>query len=120
MLVRVDGTHVAWNVIDGRLHDRPVVGRGVDHRAVAGRYADVRDAVAVLVEEHQVAGFRVRGRAVSVLAARGVGKVYAEVSEHRRGETRAVHTRSPIRRTDVGSGVINDCLSRDVRVRFVW
>src|ERR687890_1896315 len=119
-LVRVDGTNVAWDVFDGCLNDGPVVGRGVDHRPVAGCYSDVRDAVAGLVEENKVAGFRVGGRPVSVLGVRGVGQVHAEVGEHSRGKARAIHAPGTIERTDVGPGVVYNRLSRvalDVRFR---
>src|SRR5918994_4924283 len=82
-LIGVDGSHVAWNVLDGCLHHSPVVGRGVDHRSVSCGYSDVGDAVAVLIEEHQVAGISVGGCPVSVLALRRVGDVHTEVGEHR-------------------------------------
>src|SRR5918993_5176606 len=111
-LVRVDGTHVAWDVLDGCLYDGPVVGRGVDHRPVAGRYSDVRDTVACLVEEHQVAGFPVGRRPVSVLGARGFGQVHAEVGEDHRGEARTGHARGTIGHTEIRLGVVHDRLSR--------
>jgi hypothetical protein len=53
-LVGVHSTHVARDVFDGCLHHRPVVGRRMDYRSISGGYAHVGDAIAMLIEEHQV------------------------------------------------------------------
>src|SRR5215211_3979160 len=76
-LVGVHSTHVARDVFDGCLHHRPVVGGGMDHRSISGGYADVGDAIACLVEEHQVSRLSGGWHAVRVLGCRVGGQVDA-------------------------------------------
>src|SRR5215217_1475666 len=87
-LVGVHSTHVAWDVFDGCLHHCPVVGGGMDHRSISGGYANVGDAIACLIEEHQVSRLSGGWHTVRVLGCRVAGQGDAKLPIDHRGEPR--------------------------------